>query len=201
MANKKPTSQTNNPPTQAGKKLQKQRQRILKELEEAQQAQAEALERFHRAEARLQKRTAELQRIAAQLLLVHQQLGEPNGPIPLAVAMPSGERAHTQEEPSSDQPIVEADLSRPSPIDRPTEQQIDASTQDDELPAAAQHAGEPSQSAQAAPPGAEPGEAFPIASQHAVQISEVPPVGESMDTGPASPEPSSPIQAAEFVRE
>src|SRR5215472_16444692 len=107
MANKKPTSQTNNPPTQAGKKLQKQRQRILKELEEAQQAQAEALERFHRAEARLQKRTAELQRIAAQLLLVHQQLDEPNGPIPLAVAMPSGERARTKEEPPVGESTIE----------------------------------------------------------------------------------------------
>ncbi len=106
--NKKLSPQQNNQPFQPNKKLLKQRQRILKELEEAQQAQAEALERFHRAEARLQKRTADLQRIAAQLMFMHQQLGEPAGSIPLAVSMPTGERAHILEEPS-----VEGSFGRP----------------------------------------------------------------------------------------
>ena len=45
------------------KKLQKREQRVLERLKEAQQAQAKALERYHRAEERLQKRLARVQLI------------------------------------------------------------------------------------------------------------------------------------------
>jgi hypothetical protein len=58
------------------KKLQKREQRILAQLQSAQQAQAKALERFHRAEARLQKRIARLERAEGRLTLVRQQLDE-----------------------------------------------------------------------------------------------------------------------------
>src|SRR5258708_32245776 len=56
------------------KKLQKREQRVLAPLQEAQQAQANALDRFRRAEARLQKRTARLERAEERLRLVRQQL-------------------------------------------------------------------------------------------------------------------------------
>ena len=56
------------------KKLQKREQRMLALLQEAQQAQANALDRFRRAEARLQKRTARLERAEERLRLVRQQL-------------------------------------------------------------------------------------------------------------------------------
>ena len=52
------------------KKLQKREQRILARLQEAQKAQARALERFHRDEARLQKRISSVQRIEGRLLHV-----------------------------------------------------------------------------------------------------------------------------------
>jgi hypothetical protein len=58
------------------KKLQKREQRILAQLQSAQQAQAKALERFHRAEARLQKRIARVGRAEERLTLVRQQLDE-----------------------------------------------------------------------------------------------------------------------------
>ncbi len=64
---------------QQKKKLLKQRRQILEELQEAQKAEANALERFHRAEARLQRRTSRVQRVAADLMLIRQQLGEPSG--------------------------------------------------------------------------------------------------------------------------
>src|SRR6266566_28040 len=56
------------------KKLQKREQRMLALLQEAQQAQANALDRFRRAEARLQTRTARLERAEERLRLVRQQL-------------------------------------------------------------------------------------------------------------------------------
>ncbi len=58
------------------KKLQKREQRILGRLQVAQKAQARALERFHRGEARLQKRISSVQRIEGRLTLVRQQLDE-----------------------------------------------------------------------------------------------------------------------------
>src|SRR3989442_143961 len=104
MINKKSSPQQNDQPSQPQKKLLKQRQRILKELEAAQEAQAEALERFHRAEVRLQKRTADLQRVAAQLMIIHQKVGDPAVSVPLAVSMPTGERVRTLE----GSPVVES---------------------------------------------------------------------------------------------
>src|SRR5260221_12551773 len=56
------------------KKLQKREQRMLALLQEAQQAQANALDRFRRAEPRLQKRTPRLERAEERLRLVRQQL-------------------------------------------------------------------------------------------------------------------------------
>jgi hypothetical protein len=60
------------------KKLQKREQRILVRLKEAQQAQAKALERYHRAEERLQKRMARVQLIEGRLTLVRQQKDDLN---------------------------------------------------------------------------------------------------------------------------
>jgi hypothetical protein len=60
------------------KKLQKREQRILVRLNEAQQAQAKALERYHRAEERLQKRMARVQLIEGRLTLVRQQKDDLN---------------------------------------------------------------------------------------------------------------------------
>src|SRR6266487_6983171 len=58
------------------KKLQKREQRLLVQLQSAQQAQAKALARRNRAEARLQKRIARVQRAEGRLTLVRQQLDE-----------------------------------------------------------------------------------------------------------------------------
>jgi hypothetical protein len=58
------------------KKLQKREQRILAQLQSAQQAQAKAQQRFQRAEARLQKRIARVGRAEERLTLVRQQLDE-----------------------------------------------------------------------------------------------------------------------------
>src|SRR6266568_1291208 len=100
MTNKKSSPQQDNQAIQrTRKKLVKERQRILEELQEAQDAQARALERLHRAEARLQKRTARVQRMAAELMLLHQQLGEPAAPDPLSVSMPADMSATSAEEP------------------------------------------------------------------------------------------------------
>ncbi len=60
------------------KKLQKREQRILARLQGAQKAQARALERFHRDEARLQQRISSVHRIEGRLTLVRQQLNELN---------------------------------------------------------------------------------------------------------------------------
>lgn len=60
------------------KKLQKREQRILERLQEARDAQVKALERFHRAEARLQKRVARVQRFEGRLAFIRQQLVELN---------------------------------------------------------------------------------------------------------------------------
>ena len=204
--NKKLSPQQNNQPFQPNKKLQKQRQRILKELEEAQQAQAEALERFHRAEARLQKRTADLQRIAAQLLFMHQQLGEPAGSIPLAVSMPTGERAPILEEPS-----VEGSFGRPveglvggSDVESTGHvQETSAGVRDDELPAAAEHTEEIPQASQAPKPDEGPEDEIPVASQHRADMLQ--PEAEIPTDSPGAisiPQPSrSPAEAAEFARE
>ena len=62
------------------KKLQKREQRILERLQEARDAQVKALERFHRAEARLQKRMARVQRFEGRLAFIRQQLVELNTP-------------------------------------------------------------------------------------------------------------------------
>jgi len=213
MMNKKSSPQQNDQPSQPQKKLLKQRQRILKELEAAQEAQAEALERFHRAEVRLQKRTANLQRVAAQLMIIHQQLGEPAGSVPLAVSTPAGERVRTLE----GSPIVESTAHTPAATSTSEEekhtppQQADdtsvaarrddelpaavqhakggveiaqapptqeagdtslAAKQDDELPAAVPHAEGPAEAAQTPEIVTAPDEEFPIASQHAAQVSE-----------------------------
>src|SRR6266516_7837279 len=58
------------------KKLRKREQRLLVQLQSAQQAQAKALARRNRAEARLQKRIARVQRAEGRLTLVRQQLDE-----------------------------------------------------------------------------------------------------------------------------
>src|SRR5215471_4340355 len=167
--NKKLSPQQNNQSSQPNKKLLKQRQRILKELDEAQQAQAEALKSFHRAEARLKKRTANLQRIAAQLLLMHQQLGEPAGPIPLAVSMPLGERASMLEERSVEGsvggPVGESDGESTGHT-----QETGTGARDDELPAAAQHTVEIPEPSQAPMPDEGPEDEFPVASEHRADI-------------------------------
>ncbi|HEX9132297.1 MAG TPA: hypothetical protein VF844_08385 [Ktedonobacteraceae bacterium] len=72
------TGQTPSQMKNLRKKLQKREQRILGRLQEAQKAQARALERFHRDEARLQKRISSVQRIEGRLTLVRQQLDELN---------------------------------------------------------------------------------------------------------------------------
>ncbi|GAC1354463.1 MAG: hypothetical protein NVSMB38_32950 [Ktedonobacteraceae bacterium] len=56
------------------KKLRKREQRLLARLQEAQAAQASAVERFQRAEARLLKRMARTQRLEARLATLRQQL-------------------------------------------------------------------------------------------------------------------------------
>src|SRR6266852_4917953 len=204
--NKKLSPQQNNQPFQPNKKLQKQRQRILKELEEAQQAQAEALERFHRAEARLQKRTADLQRIAAQLMFMHQQLGEPAGSIPLAVSMPTGERAHILEEPSVEGSFggpVEGLVGGSDVESTGHAQETSAGVRDDELPAAAQHTEEIPQASQAPKPDEGPEDEIPVASQHRADMLQ--PEAEIPTDSPGAssiPHPSrSPAEAAEFARE
>ncbi len=58
------------------KKLQKREQRILVRLKEARQAQEKALERYHRAEERLQKRMARVQLIEGRLTLVRQHIDD-----------------------------------------------------------------------------------------------------------------------------
>jgi len=94
----------------------KERQRLLDELQGAQEAQARALERFHRAETRLQKRTARVQRMAAELMLLRQQLGEPAAPAPLSVSMPAemsspaAEESYIEEQAGFESPTVEETL-------------------------------------------------------------------------------------------
>jgi len=68
------TEQTASQTKNLRKKLQKREQRVLERLKEAQQAQAKALERYHRAEERLQKRMACVQLIEGRLTLVRQQI-------------------------------------------------------------------------------------------------------------------------------
>ncbi len=58
------------------KKLQKRERRVLERLEGARQAQARALERYHRAEERLQKRMSHVQIIEGHLTLVRQQIDD-----------------------------------------------------------------------------------------------------------------------------
>src|SRR5579884_3088910 len=75
MANKKLTPQPQEEPIEkSAKRLLKRERLLLEQLREAQQAQAEALERFQRAEARLLKRTGRIQRIGVRLMSVRQQL-------------------------------------------------------------------------------------------------------------------------------
>lgn len=72
------TEQTPSQVKNLRKKLQKREQRILVRLQGAQKAQARALERFHRDEARLQKRISSVLRIEGRLTLVRHQLDELN---------------------------------------------------------------------------------------------------------------------------
>ncbi len=60
------------------KQLQKREQSIIARLRVAQKAQAKALERYHRAEERLQKRIARVQFIEGRLTLVRQQIDDLN---------------------------------------------------------------------------------------------------------------------------
>src|SRR3989442_4646578 len=117
MTNKKSSPQQDEQSFQRTRKmLMKERQRILEELQDAQDAQARSLERFYRAEARLQKRTARVQHMAAELMLLRQQLGEPAAPVPLSVSMPADMGAPPAEEPpavqqaGSGRPIIEETL-------------------------------------------------------------------------------------------
>ena len=70
------TEQTVSQKKNLRKKLQKKEQRVLERLQEAQQAQARALERYHRAEERLQKRIARVQLIDGRLTLVRQHIDD-----------------------------------------------------------------------------------------------------------------------------
>ncbi len=58
------------------KKILKREQRMLARLKAAQQAQARALEHYHRAEERLQKRVSRVHNIEGELTLVRQQLDD-----------------------------------------------------------------------------------------------------------------------------
>ncbi len=62
------------------KKLRKREQRVRDRLQEAQLAQANALERLRRAEARFQKRAMRVQRLEGRLNLIDQQLRALNAP-------------------------------------------------------------------------------------------------------------------------
>jgi hypothetical protein len=81
------TEQTPSQTKNLRKKLQKREQRVLERLKEAKQAQAKALERYHRAEERLQKRMARVQLIEGRLTLVRQQIDD----LKVNPAMPSVE--------------------------------------------------------------------------------------------------------------
>src|SRR6266581_3049490 len=72
------TEQTASQTKNLRKKLQKQEQRIFARLKAAQKAQAKALERYHRAEERLQKRMARVQLIEGRLTLIRQQIDDLN---------------------------------------------------------------------------------------------------------------------------
>src|SRR5438876_8565980 len=72
------TEQTASQMKNLRKKLQKQEQRIFARLKAAQKAQAKALERYHRAEERLQKRMARVQLVEGRLTLVRQQIDDLN---------------------------------------------------------------------------------------------------------------------------
>src|SRR6266702_2371277 len=72
------TEQTASQTKNLRKKLQKQEQRIFARLKAAQKAQAKALERYHRAEERLQKRMARVQVIEGRLTLIRQQIDDLN---------------------------------------------------------------------------------------------------------------------------
>ena len=58
------------------RKLLKREQRLLGRLQEAQEAEARALDRFRRVQARLQRRSARLERIKNHLSLVRQQIAD-----------------------------------------------------------------------------------------------------------------------------
>jgi hypothetical protein len=70
------TEQTASQTKNLRKKLQKREQRVLRQLKGAQRAQARALERYHLAEERLQKRMASVQLIEGRLTLVRQQIDD-----------------------------------------------------------------------------------------------------------------------------
>src|SRR5215470_1180358 len=62
--------------TGLARKLLKREQRLLGRLQEAQEAEARALDRFRRTQARLQRRKARLERIKTHLSLVRSQIAD-----------------------------------------------------------------------------------------------------------------------------
>jgi len=64
------------------KKLLKREQRLLEHLQEAQEAEARALDRFRRVQARLQRKSARLERVKSRLLLVRKQIADLQIPHP-----------------------------------------------------------------------------------------------------------------------
>jgi hypothetical protein len=58
------------------RKLHKKERRLAARLEEAQEAEARALDRFQRAEVRLQRRRTRLERIKSNLMLVQKQIAD-----------------------------------------------------------------------------------------------------------------------------
>src|SRR5690348_15510774 len=70
------TGQTASHAKNRKKKLLKREQRVQKRLKAAQQAQARALEHYHRAEDRLQKRISRVHNIEGDLILVRERLDD-----------------------------------------------------------------------------------------------------------------------------
>ena len=64
------------PAPDLAKKLLKREQRLLEHLQEAQEAEARALDRFRRVQAHLQRRRTRLERVNSRLLLVRKQIAD-----------------------------------------------------------------------------------------------------------------------------
>src|SRR6266851_4806720 len=73
QASKEPQTET---VSGLARKLRKREQRLLERLQESQQKEARALERFRRAGARLERRRARLERTNNYLILIHQQIAD-----------------------------------------------------------------------------------------------------------------------------